>query len=177
MSGKNLLDKPLDRLLRLCYDYLIGRYRWGTAPTVAVLLLGGCGGAGADETLLATATHEPTITTTEYYEPYDAWNLLPPPPTTVPPPPPTTVPPPPPTLGKVSASVNWDAIAACESGGNWAINTGNGYYGGLQFSHSTWIAYGGGRFAENAHLTSRENQIEIASTMKLGHWPNCGRRG
>jgi hypothetical protein len=73
--------------------------------------------------------------------------------------------------------VNWDAIAQCESNGNWSINTGNGYYGGLQFSHSTWIAYGGGRFAENAHLTSRENQIAIASGMKLSHWPHCGRYG
>lgn len=76
-----------------------------------------------------------------------------------------------------SGGVNWDAIAQCESGGNWHINTGNGYYGGLQFSHSTWIAYGGGRYADNAHLTSRENQIAIASTMSLGHWPNCGKYG
>lgn len=77
----------------------------------------------------------------------------------------------------ISSEVNWDAIAQCESGGNWSINTGNGYYGGLQFSHSTWIAYGGGRYAENAHLTSRENQIAIASTMSLSHWPHCGRYG
>jgi len=76
-----------------------------------------------------------------------------------------------------SGSVNWDAIAQCESGGNWSINTGNGYYGGLQFSHSTWIAYGGGRYSENAHLTSRENQIAIASGMSLSHWPHCGKYG
>lgn len=74
-------------------------------------------------------------------------------------------------------TVNWDAVAACESGGDWSINTGNGYYGGLQFKHSTWIAYGGGRYAENAHLTSRENQIAVASGMDLGHWPHCGRYG
>lgn len=74
-------------------------------------------------------------------------------------------------------TVNWDAIAKCESGGNWHINTGNGYYGGLQFSHSTWIAYGGGQYAQNAHLTSRENQISVASKMKLSHWPTCGRYG
>lgn len=78
-----------------------------------------------------------------------------------------------------SGSVNWDAIAKCETGGtmDWHINTGNGYYGGLQFSHSTWIAYGGGRFAPNAHLTTRENQIAVASTMSLRHWPVCGRYG
>jgi hypothetical protein len=85
----------------------------------------------------------------------------------------TTVPPP----RRRPTTVNWDAIAQCESGGNWSINTGNGYYGGLQFSHSTWIAYGGGQYAENAHLTSRENQIAVASTMGLGHWPHCGSRG
>lgn len=79
----------------------------------------------------------------------------------------------------VGRNVNWDAIAYCETGGtmNWATNTGNGYYGGLQFSHSTWISNGGGRFAENAHLTSRENQIAIASGMSLRNWPTCGRRG
>ena len=109
--------------------------------------------------------------------------------TTVPPTTTTTAPPPPPQAAQAppqavppgntsaSTSVNWDAIAACESGGNWAIDTGNGYYGGLQFSHSTWIAYGGGRYASNAHLTSRENQIAVASTMGLGHWPHCGSRG
>ena len=80
------------------------------------------------------------------------------------------------------SGVDWYAIAMCESSlgtgaPQWHINTGNGYYGGLQFSHSTWIAYGGGRFAENAHLTSAENQIAIASTMSLSHWPHCGRYG
>jgi hypothetical protein len=96
--------------------------------------------------------------------------------TTAPPPPPptTTTAPPAPATGR---GVNWDAIAECESGGNWHINTGNGYYGGLQFHHDTWIAYGGGRYAENAHLTSRENQIAIASGMSLSHWPHCGRYG
>ena len=109
--------------------------------------------------------------------------------TTVPPTTTTTAPPPPPQAAQAppqavppgntsaSTSVNWDAIAACESGGNWAISTGNGYTGGLQFAHSTWIAYGGGRYASNAHLTSRENQIAVASTMGLGHWPHCGSRG
>ncbi|MFV0459865.1 MAG: transglycosylase family protein [Actinomycetales bacterium] len=74
----------------------------------------------------------------------------------------------------------WDAVAQCESGGNWSINTGNGYYGGLQFSSSTWRAYGGGEFAAYAHQTSRENQIRVAQRVLLvqgpGAWPTCGRK-
>jgi hypothetical protein len=75
-------------------------------------------------------------------------------------------------------SVNWDAVAACESGGNWAINTGNGYYGGLQFTMGTWRANGGTGSPAGA---SREEQIRVAenvlSTQGLGAWPSCGRRG
>jgi len=70
---------------------------------------------------------------------------------------------------------NWDAVAQCESGGNWSINTGNGYYGGLQFLTSTWLAYGGGRYAPRADLATRSQQIAVASTMGTGHWPVCGR--
>lgn len=81
-------------------------------------------------------------------------------------------------LGAGTASadsgVNWDAIAQCESGGNWAINTGNGYYGGLQFTMSTWRANGG---SGSPHLASREEQIRVASKMSLSNWPVCGRRG
>lgn len=70
----------------------------------------------------------------------------------------------------------WDRIAACESGGNWAANTGNGYYGGLQFNISTWQAYGGsGRPDQN----SREQQIAVAERVRdasggYGAWPVCG---
>ena len=75
-------------------------------------------------------------------------------------------------------SVNWDAIAQCESSGNWHINTGNGYYGGLQFSPSTWRAYGGSGSASNA---SRDEQIRIAERVLrgqgIGAWPVCGARG
>ena len=75
-------------------------------------------------------------------------------------------------------SVNWDAIAACESGGNWAINTGNGYYGGLQFSPSTWSSNGGSGMP---HLASRAEQIRVAEnvlrTQGIGAWPTCGARG
>jgi hypothetical protein len=75
-------------------------------------------------------------------------------------------------------SVNWDAIAACESGGNWAINTGNGYYGGLQFSPSTWSSNGGAGMPNQA---SRAEQIRVAEnvlrTQGIGAWPTCGRLG
>jgi len=84
-------------------------------------------------------------------------------------------------LGTATAnadSVNWDAIAACESGGNWAINTGNGYYGGLQFSMSTWHANGG---SGSPHNASKSEQIRVAeNTLRsqgIGAWPSCGGRG
>lgn len=74
--------------------------------------------------------------------------------------------------------VNWDAVAACESGGNWAINTGNGYYGGLQFTMGTWRSNGG---AGSPHNASREEQIRVAnnvlSSQGIGAWPVCGKRG
>ncbi len=75
-------------------------------------------------------------------------------------------------------SVNWDAIAACESGGNWNTNTGNGYYGGLQFSPSTWAANGGSGLP---HQASRAEQIRVAenvlASQGIGAWPSCGGRG
>lgn len=75
----------------------------------------------------------------------------------------------------------WDRIAECESGGNWSANTGNGYYGGLQFSHQTWVAYGGDAYANNAHLASKAQQIAIAEKVRAarggyGDWPVCGKR-
>ncbi|HYQ65930.1 transglycosylase family protein [Actinophytocola sp.] len=77
-----------------------------------------------------------------------------------------------------SADPNWDAIAACESGGNWSTNTGNGYYGGLQFSPGTWKANGGTGNPANA---SREEQIRVANnvlaTQGIGAWPVCGKKG
>ena len=71
----------------------------------------------------------------------------------------------------------WDAVAQCESTGNWAINTGNGYYGGLQFVQSTWEAYGGLNYAPRADLASREQQIAVAEQTLAGQgwgaWPVC----
>jgi nucleoid-associated protein YgaU len=62
----------------------------------------------------------------------------------------------------------WDAVAGCESGNNWSINTGNGYYGGLQFSQSTWNAYGGQDYASRADLATREEQIAVAEQTLAG---------
>jgi resuscitation-promoting factor RpfE len=75
-------------------------------------------------------------------------------------------------------SVDWDAVAACESGGNWGTATGNGYYGGLQFTMGTWRANGGSGSPQHA---SREEQIRVAENVLdsqgIGAWPVCGRRG
>jgi resuscitation-promoting factor RpfA len=73
----------------------------------------------------------------------------------------------------------WDRVAACESGGNWGINTGNGYHGGLQFSQGTWAAHGGGEFATSANQATRDQQIAVAervlASQGRGAWPVCGR--
>jgi hypothetical protein len=80
-----------------------------------------------------------------------------------------------------ASGVNWSAIAACESGGNWSINTGNGYYGGLQFTQQTWLAYGGGQYAPTANLASPGQQIavaeQVAADVGLSAWPVCGANG
>lgn len=79
-----------------------------------------------------------------------------------------------------SGSTVWDQLAKCEAGGNWAINTGNGFYGGLQFTTSTWLGYGGGVYAPNAHQATREQQIEIAiktqASQGWGAWPACTKK-
>ncbi|WP_327717535.1 LysM peptidoglycan-binding domain-containing protein [Streptomyces sp. NBC_00490] len=82
--------------------------------------------------------------------------------------------------GNASAATasEWDAVAQCESGGDWSINTGNGYYGGLQFSASTWAAYGGTAYAAQANQATKGQQIEIAekvlASQGKGAWPSCG---
>ncbi|MCU1680067.1 MAG: transglycosylase [Amycolatopsis sp.] len=87
--------------------------------------------------------------------------------------------PPNPVIGDGSA---WDRIAACESGGNWAINTGNGYYGGLQFDKQTWNAYGGSQYAALPSQATREQQISVAEKVRDGRggsysaWPVCGQK-
>lgn len=78
------------------------------------------------------------------------------------------------TGANAASTSTWDALAQCESGGNWAINTGNGYTGGLQFSPTTWAAYGGTGSAADA---SREQQIAVAEQVQAsqgwGAWPSC----
>jgi len=80
-----------------------------------------------------------------------------------------------------SGGVNWPAIAACESGGNWAASTGNGFYGGLQFTEQTWLANGGGRYASSANLATAAQQIAVGqnvlASQGIGAWPVCGARG
>jgi len=127
--------------------------------------------------------------------------------TTTPPPPPPTEPPPPPTepptteppttrppatdppnteeappdsgggIGDPNSYATWDALAQCEAGGNWSINTGNGYYGGLQFSLGSWQSVGGTGLPSDA---SRETQILMGQRLQArsgwGSWPACSRR-
>jgi hypothetical protein len=76
---------------------------------------------------------------------------------------------------QADSGINWDAVAQCESGGNWAANTGNGAYGGLQFKQATWTAHGG---LGSPATASREEQIQVAERVAakqgLGAWPSCG---
>jgi LysM repeat protein len=82
------------------------------------------------------------------------------------------------SAGTASASTSaWDRLAGCESGGNWHINTGNGYYGGLQFADGTWDGNGGDKYASRADLASRAEQIVVAAKVLdargWGPWPSC----
>lgn len=77
-------------------------------------------------------------------------------------------------------AATWNKVAACESSGNWSINTGNGYYGGLQFTQSTWEAYGGARYAPRADQATRAEQVAVAEKVLNGQgpgaWPVCSVR-
>jgi len=100
-----------------------------------------------------------------------------PPPTAAPRPAPTTTAPPAPSgNGDPNDPATWDRMAQCESGGNWAANTGNGYYGGLQFSLATWQSYGGTGYP---HEASKATQIEVGKRLQAakgwGAWPGCAR--
>jgi uncharacterized protein YabE (DUF348 family) len=99
-------------------------------------------------------------------------------PAPAPAPAPAPTPAPAPATNYASGSTVWDDLAQCESGGNWAINTGNGYYGGLQFLQSTWLGHGGGAYASYPHMASREQQIAIAERVRdaaggYSPWPAC----
>ncbi|MCG5433241.1 transglycosylase family protein [Mycobacterium sp. MYCO198283] len=81
------------------------------------------------------------------------------------------------TAGTANAdSTNWDAVAQCETGGNWSTNTGNGFSGGLQFTQSTWTENGG---KGSPHQASRAEQIRVAENVRrtqgMAAWPTCGR--
>jgi len=84
------------------------------------------------------------------------------------------------TAAPASAATVWDRVAQCESGGRWHINTGNGYYGGLQFSASTWRGFGGRTYASQANGATKDQQIAIArrvlASQGAGAWPVCGPR-
>ena len=123
----------------------------------------GVGTAGVDvEVPMVVTTTTTTSTTTSTV-----------PPATVPPAP---APAPAPAAPAVPAGSVWDRLAQCEAGGNWAINTGNGYYGGLQFSASSWHAVGGSGLP---HQASRETQIAMGERLRAaqgwGAWPACSR--
>jgi hypothetical protein len=82
------------------------------------------------------------------------------------------------TTATAASVATWDKVAQCESSGNWSANTGNGFYGGLQFTASTWQAYGGTAYAPRADLATKQQQILIAEKVLAGQgegaWPNCG---
>lgn len=105
--------------------------------------------------------------------------LPPPPPTTVPSAPTTTTPPstPPPSAPPAPSGSVWDRLAACESGGDWHINTGNGHYGGLQFTLQSWRGVGGTGYP---HEHTREEQIaraeQLLAVQGWGAWPGCARQ-
>jgi hypothetical protein len=100
-----------------------------------------------------------------------------PPTTQAPPPPPEPEPEPEPAYGDPNDPATWDRLAQCEAGGNWHINSGNGYYGGLQFSLSSWQAVGGTGYP---HEHPRETQIEMGKRLHAdggwAHWPSCSRQ-
>ena len=83
-------------------------------------------------------------------------------------------------IASAAPDSDWDRLAQCEAGGNWHINTGNGYYGGLQFNPGTWRAYGGAEFAPLPHQATREQQIAVAERTLAGQgwgaWPACSAR-
>ena len=81
---------------------------------------------------------------------------------------------------EAATTATWDRLARCESGGNWHINTGNGYYGGLQFSYGTWLSNGGGKYASRADKASKAEQIAVAERLLDNRgwapWPACSRK-
>jgi len=122
---------------------------------------------------------EPAPTSIPAPAPKPAPAPAPPPP--APPQPPPPQPAPPKAAPPAPADGVWDELAQCESTGNWAINTGNGYYGGLQFDLSTWKAYGGAAYTPRPDQATREQQIAVATKVRddrggYGSWPACAAK-
>ena len=87
----------------------------------------------------------------------------------------------PPAAAPAAGAGVWDSLARCEAGGNWATNSGNGYYGGLQFDRQTWNAHGGSDYAPLPHQAGRDAQIAVATKVRderggYGSWPGCARK-
>ncbi|MFF3004863.1 transglycosylase family protein [Kitasatospora sp. NPDC057940] len=84
------------------------------------------------------------------------------------------------TSASAAPTSSWDSVAQCESGGNWSISNGNGFSGGLQFTPSTWRAYGGTAYAPQAHQASKAQQITVAEKVLAsqgpGAWPVCSKK-
>ncbi|MFJ2863262.1 transglycosylase family protein [Kitasatospora sp. NPDC087314] len=84
------------------------------------------------------------------------------------------------TSASAATTSAWDSVAQCESGGNWSISTGNGFSGGLQFTPSTWAAYGGTAYASQAHQATKAQQITVAEKVLAsqgpGAWPVCSAK-
>jgi resuscitation-promoting factor RpfB len=153
-------------------------------PTVSEVVPSTTGIAPPAE-ILRVGTTTPTAATPPTARPTQATSKKGPP--AVAAPPATSSAPPGPTGGNTPPStlpttppvaLNWDAVARCESGGNWSDNTGNGYYGGLQFGTPTWLSNGGGAYAPRADLATKAQQIDIANHLYAARgaapWPTCG---
>ena len=135
---------------------------------------GGEGAAGDPAALVVTTTAAPEPTTTVAPTTTEAPTT-----TTTTAPAPVAAPAPAPSgsgNGDPNDPASWDRLAQCEASGNWAMNSGNGYYGGLQFSLSSWQAVGGQGYP---HQASRETQIEMGKRLYAdggwNHWPGCAR--
>lgn len=163
--------------------------RFRTAVGIITLVaLAACGSddPSSEQVVTAAQASEPVLMRQEFLAAQPPTTTT----TTSPPPPPTTTttqPPPPPApvvvqksstagSGDPSDPASWDRLAQCESGGDWSINTGNGYYGGLQFSLSSWQGVGGTGYP---HEHSRSEQIHRGQLLwnqgGWGHWPGCTR--
>ena len=146
-----------------------------TAPTTAPAVALAAPPSSVAAAPTTTATPQPTTTSTTAASVARVVALQSPPATQAPAP--TTTAAPNPRPGDPNDPATWDRLAQCEASGNWSTNTGNGYYGGLQFSLTTWQSYGGTGYP---HHASKATQISIGKRVQAGQgwgaWPGCARR-